>query len=221
MNKLIKQVLDLIVDELTNNQLQLLPQLDDGRFNSITNEKQISQFLLNNANLNNFLKQRQLKIIATKPREWFDVAIIGSNCFYPINIKSTNLKPKQNDNLNCKLGIYYALTGKKPTFANEINWKDFFNLLFDHLHSNNQDYYFLIVGKNNPPTVFWTSLKQLQTLVPSGNNLPFQASWFENQIRMTRDFTSAKDFLITHLEASIKKRAAIWDHWTNAIKKLR
>ena len=62
MNKLIKQVLDLIVNELTNNQLQLGSHLDDGRFNSITNEKQIIQFLLTNPTINNFLNQNWLPV---------------------------------------------------------------------------------------------------------------------------------------------------------------
>ena len=220
MNKLIKQVLDLIVNELTNNQLQLGSHLDDGRFNSITNEKQIIQFLLTNPTINNFLNQTQLKMIASKPRQWFDIAIKNENKFYPINIKVTNLKENQNDNLNCKLGIYYALTGQKPDFANEIKWKDFFNLLVDRIKENNQDYYFLIVSKNNPNDVFWTSLKQINTLVPNGNNLPFQSCWFENRIKIKRNFEDAKKFLINNLEASVKKRALIWDHWNDAIKKL-
>lgn len=220
MNKLIKQVLDLIVNELTNNQLQLGSHLDDGRFNSITNEKQIIQFLLTNPTINNFLNQTQLKMIASKPRQWFDIAIKNENKFYPINIKVTNLKENQNDNLNCKLGIYYALTGQKPDFANEIKWKDFFNLLVDRIKENNQDYYFLIVSKNNPNDVFWTSLKQINTLVPNGNNLPFQSCWFENRIKIKRNFEDAKKFLINNLEASIKKRALIWDHWNDAIKNL-
>ena len=220
MENKIDKVLDFIVNELIENKLNFSSQSEDGRVNSSQNEKEIIQFLLENKNIKTFLDQYQLKIIQGKSRQWFDIALEGENEFYPINIKTTNLNPNQNDNLNCKLGIYYALTGKKPNFPNEIKWKDFFNLLVNHIKENSENYYFLIVSKNNPNDVFWTSLKQINTLVPNGNNLPFQSCWFENRIKIKRTFEEAKIFLINNLEASVKKRAEILDHLKKALKKI-
>lgn len=220
MENKIDKVLDFIVNELVKNKLNFSLQSEDGRVNSTQNEKEIIQFLLENKNIKIMLDQHQLKMIAGKSRQWFDISIEGENEFYPINIKATNLKTNQNDNLNCKLGIYYALTGEKPDFANEIKWKDFFNLLVDRIKENGRDYYFLIISKNNPNDVFWTSLKQINTLVPNGNNLPFQSCWFENKIKIKRNFEEAKNFLINNLETSVKKRAEILDHLTKALKKI-
>ena len=220
MKNKIEKILDFIVYELIKNKLKFSSQSEDGRVNSTQNEKEITRFLLENQNIETILNQYQLKIIEGKSRQWFDLSIESENEFYPINIKTTNLKQNQNDNLNCKLGIYYSLTGKKPDFANEIKWKNFFELLVDNIEENDQDYYFLIASKNNAKDIFWTSLKQVRTLVPNGNNLPFQSCWFENRIKIKRNFEEAKNFLISNLEESVKKRAQILDHLTKALKKI-
>ena len=55
---------------------------------------------------------------------------------------------KTADNLNCKLGIYYALTGSMLTFDNTIAWDNYFKMLSNNLKENHTNYYFLILNKS-------------------------------------------------------------------------
>jgi hypothetical protein len=55
------------------------------------------------------------------------------------------------------------------------------------------------------------ALKGLQSLVPNGNNLPFQCNWTENTQYKSRTFEEAKDFLLTNFAESIRGRIAIGD----------
>lgn len=126
-----------------------------------------------------------------------------------IKVSTTNT----TDNLNCKLGIYYALTGKIQPFNNGVSWEIYFKTLSENLGENNKDYYFLIVNKDNHSDVFATSLKKLKTIIPNGNNLPFQAKWDDNRQLIDRDFTSAKQFLLATFEASLKLRADAYLHF--------
>ena len=56
-----------------------------------------------------------------------------------------------------------------------------------------------------------SALKGLQSLVPNGNNLPFQCNWTENEDYKPRTFEEAKDFLLSNFAASIRGRTAIGD----------
>ena len=117
------------------------------------------------------------------------------------------------DNLNCKLGIYYALTGKIPPFGNGVSWEIYFKTLKENLATNDKDYYFLIINKENPSDVFATSLKCLESILPNGNNLPFQAKWDNNRNLVKRDFHSAKSFLLDTFEKSLQLRADAYLHF--------
>ena len=48
------------------------------------------------------------------------------------------------------------------------------------------------------------ALKGLQSLVPNGNNLPFQCNWSNNKHDKSRTFKQAKNFLLTELGKSVK-----------------
>lgn len=183
-----------MVDFLRTQNLHLSKASRDGRINSASNEDEIFNLLEANFDINR-----------PNMRDWFDFSFIENDIFYPVNIKVSTTKTR--DNLNCKLGIYYALTGKEPDFDNEIKWADFFIALKDNIQENSKDYYFLIVNKNNPNDIFATSLKRLKDIKPEGNNLPFQAKWDENREIITRDFEGAKDFLLGTFEKSLKLRA--------------
>ncbi len=127
--------------------------------------------------------------------------------FILINIKTTTTKTA--DNLNCKLGIYYALCGLLPTFNNEIAWEKYFQKLHKDLGKNtDRDYYFLIINKNDPKDIFINSLKGIQTLQP--NNLPFQCKWDNNREIIQRDFDGSKNFILSALAESVKLRANIY-----------
>ncbi len=128
-----------------------------------------------------------------------------NDIFYPVNITTT----KTADNLNGKLGIYYALCGLLPEFNNEIAWEKYFQKLHKDLGKNtNRDYYFLIINKNDPKDVFINSLKGIQTLQP--NNLPFQCRWDNNREIVQRSFIESKNSILSALAKSVTLRANIY-----------
>ena len=161
------KTLEEIKDFLQQYHLSLTQTTRDGRVNSAFNEDEIVALI-----------DKHFPIRRPKIRDWFDFAFEENDIFYPVNIKVSTTETA--DNLNCKLGIYYALTGKIPDFKNGIAWDKYFKKLKENISENNQDYYFLIVNKENTTDIFLSSLKTITQLVPNGNNLPFQACWNDN-----------------------------------------
>ncbi|MCQ2918629.1 restriction endonuclease [Helicobacter pylori] len=181
---------------LKTNPYHLSQPLQDGRLNSSVNEEEIL----------NVIKD-YFPIQLPKAREWWDFSFEENDIFYPVNIKTTTTKTA--DNLNGKLGIYYALCGLVPEFNNEIAWEKYFQKLHKDLGKNtNRDYYFLIINKNDPKDIFINSLKGIQTLQP--NNLPFQCKWDNNREIVQRDFDGSKNFILSALAKSVKLRASIY-----------
>ncbi len=188
--------LNEIAEFLKTNPYNLSQPLQDGRLNSSVNEEEIL----------NTIKD-YFPIQLPKAREWWDFSFEENKIFYPVNIKTTTTKTA--DNLNGKLGIYYALCGLVPEFNNEIAWEKYFQKLHKDLGKNtNRDYYFLIINKNDPKDVFINSLKGIQTLQP--NNLPFQCKWDNNREIVQRDFDGSKNFILSALAKSVKLRANIY-----------
>ena len=188
------RTLEDIKDFLQQYHLSLTQTTRDGRVNSAFNEDEIVELI-----------DKHFPIRRPKIRDWFDFAFEENDIFYPVNIKVSTTETA--DNLNCKLGIYYALTGKLPDFKNGISWENYLKKLKENIHHNNRDYYFLIVNKYNTNDVFISSLKALNKLVPNGNNLPFQAQWSENKIPKIRDYEQAKKFILSIFGQSLKLRA--------------
>ncbi len=179
---------------LKTNPYNLSQPLQDGRLNSSVNEEEILNTI-----------KHSFAIQLPKAREWWDFSFEENDIFYPVNITTT----KTADNLNCKLGIYYALCGLLPTFNNEIAWEKYFQKLHKDLGKNtDRDYYFLIINKNDPKDIFINSLKSVQTLQP--NNLPFQCKWDNNREIIQRDFDGSKNFILSALAESIKLRSSIY-----------
>lgn len=206
----ISEILDKIVQFLKISKISYIKTTKDGRINSSLNEDQIIEILQQF-----FIKQKwKYTLINTKIRNWYDFAIgkkDDDNFFIPVNIKVTELA---TDNLNCKLGIYFALTGLLPTNDNESNWKDFFKLLSQNINTRkDRDYYFLIANKKDNLDFFWTELKSLQKLTSNGNNLPFQANWKENRERVKRTHEEAGEFILSVFKESVYKRAKIKDEF--------
>nr|WP_120854357.1 restriction endonuclease [Helicobacter pylori] len=188
--------LNEIAEFLKTNPYNLSQPLQDGRLNSSVNEEEIL----------NIIKD-YFPIQLPKAREWWDFSFKKNDIFYPVNIKTTTTKTA--DNLNGKLGIYYALCGLVPEFNNEIAWEKYFQKLHKDLGKNtDRDYYFLIINKNDPKDVFINSLKGIQTLQP--NNLPFQCKWDNNREIIQRDFDGSKNFILSALAKSVKLRANIY-----------
>ncbi|GAA8171200.1 hypothetical protein HpDR147_05590 [Helicobacter pylori] len=188
--------LNEIAEFLKTNPYNLSQPLQDGRLNSSINEEEIL----------NTIKD-SFPIQLPRAREWWDFSFEENKIFYPVNIKTTTTKTA--DNLNGKLGIYYALCGLLPEFNNEIAWEKYFHKLHKDLGKNtNRDYYFLIINKNDPKGVFINSLKGIQTLQP--NNLPFQCKWDNNRKIVQRSFIESKNFILSALAKSVKLRANIY-----------
>lgn len=188
--------LNEIAEFLKTNPYNLSQPLQDGRLNSSVNEEEI---------LNTIKDYFPIQLPRT--REWWDFSFEENDIFYPVNIKTTTTKTA--DNLNGKLGIYYALCGLVPEFNNEIAWEKYFQKLHKDLGTNtNRDYYFLIINKNDLKDVFINSLKGIQTLQP--NNLPFQCKWDNNREIVQRDFIESKNFILSALAKSVKLRANIY-----------
>ncbi|EHU6392361.1 restriction endonuclease [Campylobacter upsaliensis] len=188
-----------IVEFLKRQNPHLSQQSRDGRINSAFNEDEIFNLL-----------DSSFAINRPSMRDWVDFSFEENNIFYPVNIKVSTTKT--TDNLNCKLGIYYALTGKIPPFGG-VSWETYFKTLKENLAPNDRDYYFLIINKDNPSDVFATSLKCLESILPNGNNLPFQAKWDNNRHIIQRDFTEVKAFLLGTFEQSLKLRADAYLHF--------
>ncbi|MGN8437047.1 restriction endonuclease [Helicobacter pylori] len=188
--------LNEIAEFLKTNPYNLSQPLQDGRLNPSVNEEEI---------LNTIKDYFPIQLPRT--REWWDFSFEENKIFYPVNIKTTTTKTA--DNLNGKLGIYYALCGLVPEFNNEIAWEKYFQKLYKDLGANtNRDYYFLIINKNDPKDIFINSLKGIQTLQP--NNLPFQCKWDNNREIVQRSFMESKNFILSTLAESVKLRANIY-----------
>lgn len=194
----IPQPIEDICTYLQNQELSLSSNLKDGRINASINEDELIKAI-----------QKNFDIRVPKSRAWYDFAVETDNDFYPINIKVTDTT--HADNLNCKLGIYYALTGLLPHFPNEVNWLDFFNYLhLDFGKRKDKDYYFLVFNKQNNTDVFCTKLKGLEKIQPNGNNLPFQSKWDINRKIINRTFDEAAKFILSTFGESIKLRSDIY-----------
>ena len=168
--EILETALSLISDELKNSNITLSSSLNDGRLNSAKNEEEVTDEILKITSKMNFFKENNLSIgtpnmDSNNNREWYDFSIENNkeNYFMPVNIKVSELDAP--DNLNCKLGIFYALTGCNPKdvdLNNGDSWKQFFKKTNEYMGTDeNKDYYFLVVNKNDTSDVFWNSLKSL------------------------------------------------------------
>ena len=194
----IPQVLCEISKYLKSQNVHFSSQFEDGRINSVMNEDEVIKIIA-----------KEFDIIPAKARNWFDFCIETKNDFYPVNIKITDTT--HADNLNCKLGIYYALTGILPDFSNEIPWISYFEKIKGNFGlDKHKDYYFLVCNKNNSKDVFVNSLKELQNLQPNGNNLPFQCKWNDNRKYYFRSFDEAQEFILSVFGESVKLRTEIY-----------
>lgn len=191
------KIIDSIVEFLRANPFDLSKNSRDGRLNSAFNEDEIFNLIEKNFSINR-----------PNMRDWVDFSFEENGNFIPVNIKVSTTKTA--DNLNCKLGIYYSLTGKIPSFGNGISWEQYFKNLSSDMTENDKDYYFLIINKDNIADVFATSLKSLESIVPNGNNLPFQAKWDNNRIMQNRSYEEAKRFLLSCFGESLKLRAEVY-----------
>ncbi len=180
--------LEKICKYLKKSNLCLSSNQNDGRINSILNEDEI-------------LKQIEKKFDIDVPmqRNWADFYIDN----IPINIKVTTTKTA--DNASSKSGVYYALTGE--IYQGNNQWDNYLKKLKKNIKDTTKDYYFLVISKDDTSEIFINSLKNITTLQPNGNNLPFQIKWCENKTLNPKSFNQTKKLLLGTMGQSIKLRA--------------
>ncbi len=208
-----EEILNIIVAFLSEHGIEYTAIMDDGRVNSAINEEQVKAVVEQCFNQNHILRDGGYKYVSADIRDWYDFGVGkegDSDFFIPVNIKVSVLN---TDNLNCKLGIYYALTGVLPNgMSNEIQWEPFCRALHRDINTRTDgDYYFLVANKNDNKDFFWTSLKQLKVIISNGNNLPFQANWSVNRERVQRSHSDACQFILSAFKESVYKRCRIKD----------
>lgn len=210
-NEIAELTLSKMVDFLRRKKTKLSTSSEDGRINSSINEDEIINDLKSFEYSSSWFENNSLKLNIPKSREWFDFAIESTvtDLFIPVNIKVSNCNTSQADNLNCKLGILYTLTGINPKalkLSQSSGWEKYFKTLDQKMSSyTSADYYFLVINKTEADDVFFTSLKTIQTLTPNGNNLPFQCVWSKNRVRIERSFKESQYFLLSSFKDSIEK----------------
>ncbi|WP_211163242.1 hypothetical protein [Aromatoleum diolicum] len=152
---------------------------------------------------------------------WYDFLVESPDgrVWMPINLKVSNLQG--DDNVASKAGLFYAMTGLRPTNSAIRNWDVFCENLATHLRRENcaSDYYFLVVEKSAAGVgrVFWTSLLHLRSVTPNGSNPPFQACWRQNIERSDRARSEAVDYLLNVVGQTFVLRAKALQSFKNHI----
>lgn len=182
-NELVK-----ICNYLQTSRFQLSDKQNDGRINSILNEDEVLKII-----------ERKFNIETPQARDWADFYINKT----PVNIKITTTNTA--DNASSKKGLYYALTGE--IYVGNGQWDNYLKLLKENLKETEKDYYFLVINKEDTNDVFINSLKNISSLQPSGNNLPFQIKWCDNKKLNPKSWVATKKLLLNTLGKSLRLRA--------------
>jgi len=182
------QTLEEIKNYLANSSITLTSNQADGRLNSAINEDEILKII-----------EQKFDIKIPNARDWADFYIDN----IPVNIKITTTMTA--DNASSKKGLYYALTGE--VYVGSESWELYLKKLKQNIKDTDKDYYFLVVNKTNTKDIFINSLKQISTLQPNGNNLPFQIKWNDNRVIVKKSFDDVKRILLEALGKSLKLRA--------------
>ncbi|MDR1544008.1 MAG: hypothetical protein LBS50_06300 [Prevotellaceae bacterium] len=193
--KILQEIAQFLKEE---EKIQLSKRFADGRTNSSENQDEIVRKLVG-----------KFDIITAKSRYWYDFAIEEKKKFFPVNIKVTNTVSA--DNLNCKEGIYYALTGLLPDFSSGIGYYKFLQKLKENFGtSKDNDYYFLVINKKDTSDIFVNSLKQLPKIQANGNNLPFQCKWNDNRLPVDRTFEQSAEYILKTFGKSVDLRSRVY-----------
>ena len=99
--------------ETGENSIEASNKFNDGRINSIKDEKEIADYV------------KSLfgdKCVIAPPRFWYDISLTIDGKFYPINIKSVT--GASQDNISSKEGLFYTVTGLDPKKENinKFSW---------------------------------------------------------------------------------------------------
>ena len=198
------EILDVLCEYVTNGLRDGIIQLvstGDSRNDSTANERVIGTSL-RAFTAGHPMFQRGLTFAVAPNRTWYDFLVSGTNPddpWVPINLKVSTLRG--NDNVSSKAGLFYALTGLRPTNNLVGNWDSFCRNAAENVRREDcdADYYFIVVEKNRGNEVgqvFWTSLLHIERVTPNGSNPPFQCRWGENTNRVVRPRAASVDALL-------------------------
>ena len=163
-------VMYVLKNILTQNNINLINYVDDGRVNSSFHEKKIIDLIKQN------FDEKRIKI--PKQRAWYDILIYDyRKKWIPVNIKSSTCK--NNDNVGNMALCLYAYTNIEMDF--DKNYQNSFCLkhLTDSKNTTGRDYYFLVLNKLDQSVII-NSLLGLTTISKNKCNLPFQIKWSRN-----------------------------------------
>lgn len=190
--------LDEIVEYLQCNPVTLSRDTTasrDGRVDSIVNEDEVIAQIKTNPELDRLVKPAE-------KRAFCDFRIEEDGEAIYVNIKVSDFGNNAADNCSSKEGLGYALTGIADF---PIGFKAYHETLLNNIKPG-YDYYFLVVNKNDPSDLYWTSLKRIRKLVANGNNLPFQCNWAINRDPSDRTEEEAIRYLLEVYTSSWDKK---------------
>lgn len=188
-----------IAEWLGRRKVRLLKGNENRRIDSVKAHTEILQLLL---------QQRNLGVIPfpseSPPWYSFQVPTADGTCYVKLKVSSFS----RADNLNCRGGIYYALTGVGPVNTETSSWDKYFYMLSRNLDADRrEDFYFLVMNCLETNDVFCNSLKGLSEIKPNGSNLPFQCNWSDNREPSQRTDRQATEYILGQLEKSAQLRA--------------
>jgi hypothetical protein len=187
-----------VVSFLNDINVNISENHEDGRVNSIHDEKTVIDILEK--------KYGKENVIRPKVRDWWDVKLFG----YVTNIKSSKFGSAA-DNFTSKAAVVYALTDLDESEVKKHTWKQFESALKNHSNNdNNRDYYILALNKVTNE-VHLASLKTLTKITPNGSNLLFQIEWRRNTKPVYRTHRQAYEFLVECYKQSVRKKISAHD----------
>jgi hypothetical protein len=167
-----------IIDVLKKQGIKPSSIHEDGRVNSTKDEELLKSAIKAIVNSNDTVL-KNIEYIETPSRSWMDCGLLFEKEIFPINIKSSQLNSA--DNLNCKAGMFWVVTGSSPHKISKT-YIPFHKELGNNINLNSdKDYFFIIMNKDDTKDIFINSLRHIESLIPNGNNLPFQCNWGLNR----------------------------------------
>ena len=199
--KKIPPFLELIKRFLANENLTLSQETDDGRNDSVNDERIIIDKLI--------LKFGEERFHVPPPRFWYDILIKDLHFgWIPVNIKSS--KCNSADNCGNLAICVYSFTNEPMDLWTQYNNGVMSTVLLNKIQTNGynynikRDYYFLVINKQDTSDIIINSCKGLPNLTSNNNNLPFQINWGNNREYIWKPIKECiKNLIITIQKPSI------------------
>jgi hypothetical protein len=167
----------ILQNYMKNISIEFDTSTDDGRINSIHDEKIVIEELK---------KEYPTRIQKAPERHWFDMLIFDYQYgWIPVNVKTTTTK--DSDNIGNLALLLYSLTSYDMSFKKSYKNGNIAPILTRHFEKKEynrnyrRDYFFFVLNKLNQEEIIVNSLRGLVSLTPNNNNLPFQVKWSKNK----------------------------------------